>query len=279
MKIAVLSGKGGTGKTFVSVNLAATAEQATYLDCDVEEPNGRLFLKPQSTKKQAVTIRVPSFDAGTCSGCRKCVDFCRFNALVYVREKPMVFAEVCHSCGGCTLVCPTGAVTETEKTVGAVETGFSDQIHVVTGVMNLGEVSGIPIIKAVLAHAAPAEGLTIIDCPPGSACPVMESVQDADYCVLVTEQTAFGLHNLEMVYELVTLLGKPCGIVVNKADGEYPPLDQFFAVHSIPVLCRIPYHEHLASLGADAQIGVLCDHDMAELFRGLLADIRKEAAK
>lgn len=278
MKIAVLSGKGGTGKTFVSVNLAATAGKATYIDCDVEEPNGRLFFKPDKKEKLTVTVHIPTFDANKCTGCRKCVDFCRFNALVYIKDKPMLFTEVCHSCGGCSLVCPERAVIESEKPVGFIEIGTRGKVRVVTGVMELGEVSGIPIIKAALAHAAPQDELTIIDCPPGSACPVMESVQSADYCILVAEQTAFGLHNLAMVYELVTLLGRPCGVVINKADREYLPLDGFLAEHRIPVLCRIPYSDHLAALGANAEIAARRSEDISALFRGLLDGIRKGAA-
>ena len=277
MKLAVLSGKGGTGKTFVSVNLAAAAGSATYIDCDVEEPNGRLFLKPERLTSKTVTTKQPAFDAEKCTGCRKCVDFCRFNALVYVKAKPMLFSEVCHSCGGCRLLCPSGAISETEKPVGVVECGESGGVRVVTGCMELGEASGIPIIKAALAEASNADELTVIDCPPGSACSVMESVQSADYCLLVAESTAFGLHNFKMVYELVRLLHKPCGVVINKADGEYIALDIFCREHGIPVLCCIPYSEKLAWLGASGQIAALADSKYAKLFHSLLDDIRKEA--
>ncbi|NMA08261.1 MAG: 4Fe-4S binding protein [Clostridiales bacterium] len=277
MKLAVLSGKGGTGKTFVSVNLAAAAVQSAYIDCDVEEPNGRLFLKPEKLTKQVVNTKLPVFDSEKCTGCRKCVDFCRFNALVYVKDKPMVFPEVCHSCGGCVLVCPTGAISETDKPVGVVECGQNGDIRVVTGCMNLGEAISTPIIKAALAQAGEADGLTVIDCPPGSACSVMESVQDADYCLLVAEPTAFGLHNFKMVYELVTLLQKPCGVIINKADDGYAALEGFCESNGIPVLCRIPYSEKLARLGANGEIAALADREYADLFQCLLADIRKEA--
>ena len=215
MTVAVLSGKGGTGKTFLSVNLAAAAEQAVYIDCDVEEPNGRLFLRPRAVEQRAVTTPLPAFDGARCDGCRRCVDFCRFHALVYVKGKPMVFPDVCHACGGCSLVCPQGAVREEARTVGAVETGARDGIQVVTGILNTGEASAVPVIRAALAAGLGQEDTTIIDCPPGSSCSVMESVAQADYCVLLTEPTAFGLHNLRVVQELVTLLGKPRGVVLN----------------------------------------------------------------
>ena len=277
MKLAVLSGKGGTGKTFVSVNLAAAAGKATYIDCDVEEPNGRLFLRPESLTSKTINIKQPVFDSEKCTGCRQCVDFCRFNALIYVKTKPMLFSEVCHSCGGCRLVCPSGAVSETEKPVGNVECGKSGDIRVVTGCMDLGEATGIPVIRAALAEAPDTDDLTVIDCPPGSACSVMESVQAADYCLLVAEPTAFGLHNFKMVYELVSLLHKPCGVVINKADGKYTEFDDFCRKHGVPVLLRIPYTEKLARLGASGQIAALADSEYAEMFRSLLGDIRREA--
>ena len=145
MKIAVLSGNGGAGKTFVSVNLAAAAGRAVYIDCDVEEPNGRLFLKPENLQRETVTRMLPQFDKDKCVGCRKCVDFCRFHALAFVKKKPMLFEEVCHSCGGCQMVCPAEAVSWRQHPVGAVEIGTRDEITVITGELNIGEASGIPV--------------------------------------------------------------------------------------------------------------------------------------
>ncbi len=270
MKIACLSGKGGAGKTMVAVNLAAAAGKATYIDCDVEEPNGRLFLKPQNVQQTAVCALLPAFDAEKCTGCKKCVAFCRFHALMYVKEKPVVFPEVCHSCGGCALVCPEGAVAETEKPIGMLETGMAGSVRVVTGILNPGEASGVPIIRAALRQA---EGLTIIDCPPGSACSVMESVMDADYCILVAEPTAFGFHNFQMVCELTALLHKPCGVVINKQHSPYPPLEDFCRAHQLPILARIPYDPAIAALAAHGQLA--CQHNAAasELFARLLTQI------
>lgn len=251
MKIACLSGKGGAGKTLVAVNLAAVAKTATYIDCDVEEPNGRLFLKPKDVQKNIVSSLLPEFDAEKCNGCKKCVQFCRFHALMYIKEKPMVFSEVCHSCGGCMMVCPENAITEKQKPIGILEIGKHDNIRVVTGILNPGEASGVPVIREALKQA---DGATIIDCPPGSACSVMESVMDADYCVLVAEATAFGFHNFKMVYELVSLLGKKCGVVVNKQEIPFEPLETFCKEQNLDVIARIPYDPEIAALAADGQI-------------------------
>lgn len=251
MKIACLSGKGGAGKTLVAVNLASVLKAGTYIDCDVEEPNGRLFFKPQNVQTKIVSTLLPDFDATKCTGCKKCVQFCRFHALMYIKEKPMVFSEVCHSCGGCLLVCPEGAVTEKTKPIGMLEIGSYKGLRIVTGVLNPGEASGVPIIRQSLQKA---EGATIIDCPPGSACSVMESVMEADYCVLVVEPTAFGFHNFKMVHQLASLLGKNCGVVINKQDESYEPLEKYCTENALPVLARLPYDSEIAKLAAAGEI-------------------------
>lgn len=276
MKVAVLSGKGGTGKTFVSVNLAAAAKSAVYIDCDVEEPNGRLYWKPNIARETPVDVLVPAFDAKICSGCRKCVEFCHFHALAFVKDSPMVFPEVCHSCGGCTIVCPEHAVTEVPRPVGAVEEGMSGDVRVVTGILNAGEVSAVPAIKAALRAGGEAE-FTVIDCPPGSGCAVMESVKDADCCLLVTEPTAFGFHNFKMVHRLAALLQKPCGVIINKADTLYAPLEEYCTQQGLPVLLRVPYSWQLAALGAGGEIAIQHDAALAKAFRGLLDAIRRGA--
>ncbi|HPF19333.1 MAG: ATP-binding protein [Eubacteriales bacterium] len=279
MKIAVLSGKGGTGKTFVSVNLAAAASSSLYIDCDVEEPNGRLFFRPEHRNEETISVLLPVFDGALCDGCRKCVDFCKFNALVYIKEKPMVFPGICHSCGGCALVCPRGAVSETPRPIGVVEAGTSGNTAVVTGVLEPGEISGVPLIRAALAKASESDRPVVIDCPPGSGCAVLESVSEADYCVLVAEPTAFGLHNFAMVLELVNLLGKPCGVVINKTEGPYRELEEYCAEHHVNILCRIPYSTELATLGAKALIAVRENEEMAAVFRRLSDKIEKEVRR
>lgn len=277
MRIAVLSGKGGTGKTLVSVNLAAAAEQSTYIDCDVEEPNGHLFFRPEIGYMEDVAVRIPVVDEALCNGCRKCSDFCKFNALAYARNRLMVFDEVCHSCGGCILLCPQKALKEKEKIIGRVQTGASDEVTVWSGMMNIGEASGIPIIRRLLDSNVANDRITLIDCPPGSACIVMESIRDADYCILVAEPTVFGVHNLLMVYDLVTLFHKPCGVILNKCLDQENPAEQFCKEQGVRILGSIPYDSELGNLNSNARIAARENGRYRALFSTFLHTVVKEA--
>ncbi len=278
MKIAVLSGKGGTGKTLVSVNLAEVAGEALYLDCDVEEPNGYLFFKPLQVETQAVTVKIPVVDQEQCTGCRQCVDFCQFNALAHIKDRLIVFEEICHSCGGCVLVCPEKAFTEKDKEIGRIERGIAGLVQVHTGIMNTGEESGSPLIGCLLRDSdGHSDLLTVIDCPPGTSCIVMDTVAGADYCVLVAEPTIFGAHNLAMVHELVTLMGKPFGVVLNKIQEGDNPSEQFCMDKEIPILGRIPFDEKLGLLNSNGAIVVRKDEAYRRIFSDLLTAIRKEA--
>ena len=277
MRIAVLSGKGGTGKTLVSVNLAAAAKASTYIDCDVEEPNGHLFFKPEGVQVEEISVKIPKVDNELCNGCRKCVDFCKFNALAYIKNKLIVFDDVCHSCGGCILVCPERALAEKEKVIGKVQKGVSGEVTVWTGILNTGEATGIPIIQKLLAEDNPqGDQLIFIDCPPGSACIVMESIKDADYCVLVAEPTLFGVHNLNMVYELVKLFNRPFGVVLNKCLEEENLAEKFCLEKSIKILGRIPFDNELGTLNSNAEIAVNKNEKYRELFSSLLDTVTKE---
>ena len=289
MNIAVLSGKGGTGKTLLSVNMAATSKSATYIDCDVEEPNGYLFFKPEEIVEEDVSVKIPEVDKELCSGCRKCVDFCKFNALAFIKKAPIVFGDICHSCGGCSLLCPENAITEKDKVIGKIEKGKSQGIDIYTGILNTGEVSGVPIIEKLLEENRKSssngelsnnieenEKLSIIDCPPGSACIVMESIKDADFCVLVAEPTAFGAHNLEMVYELVSLFGKPFGVVLNKClDGENPS-EEFCKEKGIKILGRVPFEKELGELNSNAKIAARESERYNKLFKNILETVKGE---
>lgn len=275
----MLSGKGGTGKTLVAVNLAAAAKDACYLDCDVEEPNGHLFFKPSPLEVEEVTVKIPVVDQTRCTGCRQCVDFCRFNALAYIKGELVVFEEICHSCGGCVLLCPEKAFDEKDKPIGRVESGWSDQVRVHSGRMNTGEESGIPIIQRLLGKRSPTpQTPVLIDSPPGASCSVMEAVSGADYCVLVTEPSIFGAHNLAMVHELVNLMGKPCGVVLNKTQEDQDPSEQYCLGQGLTILGRIPYDAKLGLIHSQGEIAARVDPAYRSLFSGLLARLLGEVA-
>lgn len=251
MKIAFLSGKGGTGKTLVSVNLACVAERCLYVDCDVEEPNGRLFLEPASPARTEVSVSVPVIDTNKCLGCRICVQFCRFGALAFVNGKPLLTQSVCHSCGGCSYLCPVKAISESPRTIGAIERSSSGEIDVRTGILNPGEVSGVPIIRELLAGIGADDPLTLIDCPPGAACAVMECVREADLCVLVAEPTRYGAHNLGMVDELCEAFLKPRVAVLNKCMEDVDnPSEAYCRERGIPIVALIPFDEELGRLSS-----------------------------
>lgn len=277
MNVAVLSGKGGTGKTLISVNLAAVAGDSVYIDCDVEEPNGHLFFKPDNIQKEEITVKIPMVNNELCNGCRKCVDFCRFNALAYIKDKLHVFDEVCHSCGGCIKVCPEDALTEYDKGIGRVARGKSDKVDVHTGILNTGEATGIPIINNLLENIKDiSDKKVFIDCPPGSACIVMESIKDADYCILVAEPTIFGVHNLSMVYELVRIFNKPYGVILNKCLEEENPAEKFCLENSIKVLGQIPFDHELGLLTSNSQIVARESKKYNKIFLDLLETVIKE---
>ena len=275
MKIAVLSGKGGTGKTFVSVNLSFAVDNSNYIDCDVEEPNGHLFFKPNIIKSEKVHVKIPNINNELCNGCRRCVDFCKFNALAYIKDKVYVFDEICHSCGGCMLLCPEKAISEKDKEIGEIQEGIFKNSNIYTGILNPGEETGVSIIKKLLKIAG-NKPYTFIDCPPGSSCSVMESIKDVDYCILVVEPTVFGVHNFNMVYNLVKLFDKPYGVVLNKClDGENPA-EKYCNEKNIKVLCKIPFEHELGKLNSNAEIASEKNEKYKSLFSSLLKTIKEE---
>ena len=276
MKIAILSGKGGTGKTFVATNLARSAETCVYLDCDVEEPNGHLFLNGPLLSSSKVSLPIPKINESLCDGCKKCVDFCRFNALAFVQNRVIVFDKICHSCGGCKIACPQEAIYEVDREIGQVESRVYKNTQIFTGRLLPGEESGTSIIHELFNQIKAEDPLVIIDAPPGSACVVMDSIKDADYCILVAEPSIFGSHNLKMVHELVKLFEKPHAVVLNKSLGDDNPSKDYCIENNIKILADIPFDKELGKYNAEGKLVVEYNNDAKELFKNLLDKILEE---
>lgn len=269
--IAVLSGKGGTGKTLVSVNLAFVAQHATYIDCDVEEPNGHLFLKPSYVQEEVVTVGKPVVDQTLCDGCKICSKACAFNALAVIGGQLLIFEEICHSCGLCMHLCPHHALSEVQKPLGIVRKGKSGSIAFLSAEMRIGESSAVPLIKALMKNKH--SGLTIIDSPPGSGCLVTEAITHADFCLLVAEPTIFGAHNLAMVHELATLLGKPCAVLLNKTQKGINPSETYAKSHDLKILGSLPYDQELAHRTSEGLVASEQSEKYHQYFSQLLQEV------
>ena len=248
MIISVASGKGGTGKTTVSTNLALSIGQGVQLfDCDVEEPNAHLFLHPAIHKKEPVIAPVPKIDLEKCTFCKKCMDICRFGALAVLKKDVLVFENLCHSCGGCFEICPENAVLEKERSLGDIEHGTVNGISFIQGRLSIGQVMVPPIIKKIRSYTDP-NLITIIDAPPGTSCPVIAAMNKADFILLVTEPTPFGLHDLKLAVETVKILNIPCGLVINRVGIGNDEVNRYAKKENIPVLMEIPFDKKIAQL-------------------------------
>lgn len=274
MRVAVASGKGGTGKTTVAVNLARVAADAgrrvQLLDCDVEEPDCALFLHPQSLRTQVVELAIPEVDEAACTHCGVCGDVCEFHAIVSLPSTVLVFPELCHSCGACTLLCPQKAITETARRTGSVELGHAGVLATVVGTLDVGEAKSPPVIKAVQAQADAEADLVVIDAPPGTSCPVIEAVRGADFVLLVSEPTPFGLHDLELAVQTVRMLGLPLTVVANRADIGDERLREYCRQEGIEILLEIPDDRQLAEAYSRGRLAVDVLPGYRERFTALL---------
>lgn len=282
--IAVASGKGGTGKTTVSANLARAAAEkgykATYLDCDVEEPNGHLFLKPRLERSYPVTIPVPLVDEEKCTGCGACGEICQFSAILCINKTVLTFEKMCHGCGGCTLVCPTGAITEQGREIGVVEEGKAGEIGFLHGRLNVGEAMSPPLIKAVRSAGRESGGLVIVDVPPGTSCPVIASLRGTDYVLLVTEPTPFGLNDLGLAIDVLRELGIPHGVIVNRSDPEYNHFARDFCREKgVRILAEIPDDRRVAVAYSRGELAYDALPEYRDCFRELLVTVEKEAIR
>lgn len=273
MRIAVASGKGGTGKTTVATSLAYVASldgrTVAYIDCDVEEPNGHLFLKPQWQERAPVTRPVPQVDEAKCTQCGRCGEICQYSAIVPLGVMVLVYAELCHGCGGCTLVCPTGAISEVPREVGTLEMGLAGDVRFTRGLLNVGEAMSAPLIRKVKS-ATPQTDLTVIDAPPGTSCPVIESVRGSDYVLLVTEPTPFGLNDLKLAVEMVRSLQLPLGVVINRADTGNRHTWGYCQTHEIPILAEIPDDRRIAEAYSRGDLASSVSTEYRDLFNRLL---------
>ena len=254
MNISVASGKGGTGKTTIATNLAVSiGSNAQLLDCDVEEPNAQLFLKPEIRKTNIVNTPVPDIDKQKCSLCRKCAEICRFKAIAIAGQTILTFPELCHSCGGCLIVCPENAITETGRELGMIETGSSYPIEFGHGRLRIGEAMSPPLIKKVRSLGKP-QSINIIDAPPGTSCPVIAAMKETDFVLMVTEPTPFGLHDLKLAVEAVKLLDIPCGLVINRADIGTDDVRQYALAENLPILMEIPFDRRIAEVYSNGHL-------------------------
>lgn len=269
MILAIASGKGGTGKTTLAVNLAAAiGDGVRLLDCDVEEPNAHLFLRPQVTGSQAACIPVPVIEGDKCTACGKCAEACQFKAIAALKSKPLVFEELCHGCGGCARVCPSGAIREKPREIGMVEFGQAGKIEWVQGRLNVGEAMAPPLIREVKKHVRP-QGLTIIDCPPGTSCPVIAALRGADFVILVTEPTPFGLHDLTLAVETVRRIGLPFGVVINRADAGDGRVADYCVQQDIEILVQISENRQFAEAYSAGTLICEISPEFRTLMRGL----------
>ncbi len=283
MRITVASGKGGTGKTTVATSLAlslaanAASFPPLFLDCDVEAPNAHLYLKPVFENHKDVSLLIPSIDESKCTSCGKCAEVCEYHAIAVLGKKVMVFPQLCHGCGSCTLVCPANAIDEVPDNIGVLESGPTRSgINFLHGILNVGEPMAVPVIRQLNKWVTPVPGqVVIVDVPPGTSCPVVESVRNADFLLLVTEPTPFGLHDLKLAAQVANELKIPAGVIINRGGIGDAGVEDFCVMEGLPILMRIPFDRAIAEGTAQGQTLIEIYPEYTLLFQQLLAEMSR----
>ncbi len=279
MRIAVASGKGGTGKTLIATNLASIlavdGRGVQYVDCDVEEPNGHIFLKPRITRTERVTVSVPEVAKDKCTGCGKCGDACRYSAIVCIKGTTLTFEQLCHSCGACGLVCPADAITEKKKAIGTIEAGSSQNLSFAQGRLDIGDVRSPALIRAVKKQML-SNGTAIIDSPPGTSCAVVETLEEADFVLLVTEPTPFGLHDLQLAVEMVRIMGLSFAVVINRYDIGDDRVARFCAEDSIETIRGLPNDRQIAQAYANGRLVTQTLPEYEKFFTDIIDLLRRQ---
>jgi MinD superfamily P-loop ATPase len=278
MILSIASGKGGTGKTTVSTNLALSIGKVQFIDCDVEEPNANIFIKAEIKERDYVSINIPRIDEEKCDYCGRCSEFCAYNALAVVQSNILVFPELCHSCGGCELVCPNNAVSWIGRSIGRIEHGRVGDIDFFHGLLNVGEMQAVPVIKALKRKVDKSKHV-IIDVPPGTSCPVIESITGSDYCILVTEPTPFGLHDLKLAVEVIRHLNIPFGVIINRDGIGDKKVETYCQKKHIPILLKIPERKKIAHLYSKGIALVNESPEWRELFELVFMQIQEKVKK
>jgi MinD superfamily P-loop ATPase len=275
MVICIASGKGGTGKTTIATNLAVSLNgNVQLLDCDVEEPNAHLFMKPEINHTERVTTPVPEVDPDKCDFCGKCGEICQFSAITVIGKKVLTFPELCHSCKGCMMVCPREAISEKGRELGVLERGWSGPVDFIHGRLRVGEAMSPPLIEGVKEHISP-EKISIIDAPPGTSCPVIVALKGSDFAIMVTEPTPFGLNDLKLAVEAVRILDIPVGIIINRCDVGDDGVATYARKENIPILMEIPDDRKVAEAYSRGVMMVDIKPEMKDKFRVMYDKIRK----